>query len=260
MAVVEKNKKNSASPPKGKAIKREIEIPVVVLGGGSKESAPSMKPGDAKENDFKIVADKDDLPVFSSQGGFASGGENKILKTGQFFSPAENSVVNAREKSADHGVVVPQGVRSEGLKNREGKKVHPLRTDGKPAAAVGEKSNKKVGLLADPRRKEAVMTVSVVLIASLIFFVWLVILRNNLSFSLGPQNPLSLGGNDQTLNNLQDNWDDIRAEWSNLESATKQRQEAENVNQEVVNKLKEKILNGETGGETGSAGAEIPKE
>ena len=246
MAVAEKNKQNAAGPRRGKAAKKEIEIPVVILGGKLGGNAPSAKSEDTAESDFKIVKDQDDLPIF----------ENRGPKIEQSFLSAERS---NEEKEAAGKAGGPKNIPADEFENGGEKKNHFSRTERKPAAAIGEKNGEKLGLLADPKRKETVMMVSVVLVASLIFFVWLVILRNNLSFSLGPQNPLSLSGEDQTLNNFRDSWDEISAQWSNFESALGQQRKAENVNQEVVNKLKEKILNEGTKEETGNAGVVTPK-
>ena len=223
--------KKISGPQKGRAKKGGIEIPIVVVNKKSNASAPPEVGGkNFVVSRPKITKDEDDLPVF----------ENKI----------SNSTPGSLEKEytiGDDKIFV---------KEIGGKKTTPEAKDKETRASVvkepdlekksvmtvREKKAQKIGIMDDPKKREVVFIASVVLVVSLIFFVWIAILKNNLSFSLGPQNPLNFEGAGEALNKFHEGLDAARTEWERLESTLEDRKKAEAANQEVMDKIKEKVV------------------
>jgi len=228
MTVVKKYKKKNTADAK-----KEVEIPIIVIN----KSEPKLEVMPVKEmkgpdGDFKIVKDEDDLPVFQD-------------KT---YSVTPNAVSSKNFLEEKKFVSQSGDQKTASVKNfGENEKTIDASPKGeqKPAPVVREKKVKEIGLLDDPKRKETILITSVVLIASLIFFVWLAILKNNLSFSMESQSPISLEKAGTVVDDFRESWEKINTGWAEIQSDLEEKQKAEDLNQEVVDKLKEKILTGE---------------
>ena len=242
MTVVKKDKKKRAANAK-----KEVEIPIILINKKSESNREvvSVEEMGSSGGDFKIIKDEDDLPVFQNKI------YNAVPEAVSDDNFSEEEKISIGQSSDQKDVLVKNFERNRKTINTPPERVR------KSASAVGEKKVKEIGLLNDPKRKETVLIASVVLIASLIFFAWLAILKNNLSFSLESQSPISLEEAGTVIDDFRESWEKINTEWSALQSDLEQKQKAEDLNQEVVDKLKEKVL---TGGEEATADAEVKRE
>ncbi len=226
MTVVKKDKKKNIIKSK-----KEVEIPIIVINkkSESKREMAYEKETGSPEGSLKIIKDEDDLPVF----------QNKISKIAADDVSGENF-------SGEEKIFVGRigALKNISVKNfEESRKI--INAPSRSAQAAREKKVKEMDILDDPKRKETVLIASVVVIASLIFFVWLAILKNNLSFSLESQSPISLEKAGTVVDDFRESWEKINTGWAEIQSDLEEKQKAEDLNQEVVDKLKEKILTGE---------------
>lgn len=228
MTVVRKYKKKKIA-----SAKKEVDIPIIVINKSEskREVTPVKEEMKSQAGDFKIIKDEDDLPVF----------QNKIYN-------APSKAVSSDNFLEDKKFEGQQEQKNVSAKNsgEKGKMVNASpEKEQKSAPARREKKVKVAGLLDDPKRKETVLIASVVLIASLIFFVWLAILKNNLSFNLESQGPISLEKAGTVVDSFRESWEKINTGWAEIQSDLEEKQKAEDLNQEVVDKLKEKISTNE---------------
>lgn len=237
MTIVEKNKKK-----KTVNTKREVEIPIFVMDKKSERGVALESKVESPIGELKIAKDEDDLPIL----------ENKNFPV----VPEENFFVEEKKPSAQTVQKKDFLIKSSTVVRK--KMDASPRVEQKAIPAVWKKKVKMVSPLDDPKRKETILFASVVLIASLIFFVWLVILRNNLSSGPETQNSFSLEKAGTIVNNFRSDWEKISSEWTNIESSLENQQKVEDLNKEVVDKLKDKILTGGT--ETEAVDTEVKAE
>jgi hypothetical protein len=213
MVLADKNYKKVKKVAHRKKIpKKEIEIPVRVVGRAQAQNILNSSGDDYFGSQEQRFPPKEDLPlvkkIVKDEDGLP------FLKTN--FSP-------------NHGL--PAGVRGEGSKESKPEILSRIR-------------ERKVRQPLSQDQKEKIMWVSVVLVVSLIFFVWFAIIKSNFSFDFGVKNPFaagSVGSVESSLQNFRDDWSTLQEQWSSLENAAEERGAA-SANQQVINKLKEKIL------------------
>lgn len=92
-------------------------------------------------------------------------------------------------------------------------------------------------------QKEKIMWISVALITGIIFFIWFLTIKSHFSsFRLGQSSFFVLQSTEGTSKNLYEEWDNLRNQWTGFQNALKLQSTAVSANQQVINKLKEKIL------------------
>lgn len=219
--MVSKIKKKSARKrvsPK----KKEVEIPVLVV---RKKENKAVGAAVVQENYFpaeeripekyQILKNDNDLPVFEKNN-FVS--EESVM--------ADLSTASEEEEMARAVKRIREGVRAEKVKSED--------------APAGEKAEKKSGWSLAKRK--IIMWASVAGIAFAVFVIWASVIKNNFSFDWGAKSYTvfrEASGNWQETETL---LDELSQERVDIEKAMNQGQTAESGSNEVVDKLKEKIL------------------
>jgi len=225
---MDKRFKKNQKASRRKTFKKEFEIPIYIINkkeGNAAPASPELEGTDQEKfqsNELKIVEDENALPVLETVGSNAHG--DSLL---------------AKEKFSDI-----QSVRAEDSEESAGLKDDFFGGDRADKAVVKKTDRTRIkGKIFTPPegKREKIMWVSVFLIAGLIFFIWLWVLKENFSFSFGPQNPFTTQGEDNNLNDLKNRWDTLRNQWSNFNNSLEQKAAA-SANQQLVDKLKERIL------------------
>lgn len=188
-----------------RTVKREVDIPVFVVGGKKSRDAvhEEQSARSFSGEGLKIVRGEDDLPVVEHSA----------------FVPRE-------EEMADNLKKIKKQFHSEESLN--------------PVPAKRSTVLKHSAPLSEGRKK-AIMFVSVVVLASAIFFIWLIGLKNNFSGMLGLASYTFSRNAGGVLEEAGAGIDKLGDGLSNLEDALI-RETSESADREVVDKLKEKIL------------------
>lgn len=218
-------KKNKKILSKKMAREKGFEIPVYMVKNDVRPPvAPSAKSEPAgiqarknRTSGFKIVKDENDLPVFE-----------KIAENDLLSMPFGLSEDVDREEKNDDGIETGQI-----LEDQRETKIRDRAREGN--------WGKKILLMPLGKRK-MIMWVGVFAAVSLVFFIWFSVFKNNFSFNFGSSNPFvwEKGEND-SFNGLGDSLDDLRSQWAEVRDLLEEKA-ANAANQEVVNKLKEKVL------------------
>ncbi len=191
-----------------RAVKKEVEIPVRVVG---KNSAKNFFGSD--ENRCLSGSSQNVRLAVNDEGGLPH------LETDFFLNNNKKLPAAASEPEKKQNLNPPlEEKKSKILKQFEDKEVkHSL----------------------PPFLKEKILWASVAILASLVFFVWLAIIKIN--FSLRLNNFFDAKNTGSELQDLRGEWSNLREQWSNLENIVEQKTAA-SANQQIINKLKEKIL------------------
>lgn len=186
-------------------MKREVDIPVFVVGGKKFRDAVQEEQSarSFSGEGLKIVRGEDDLPVV----------EHSV------FVPKEEEMVDNLKKSK--------------------KQVRPEESPNPVPAS--RNAVLKHGAFLSEGRKKTIMFVSVVVLASAIFFIWLIGLKNNFSGMLGLASYTFSRNAGGVLEEAGAGIDKLGDGLSNLEDALI-REARESADEAVVDKLKEKIL------------------
>jgi hypothetical protein len=188
-----------------RTVKREVDIPVFVVGGKKFRDAVQEEQSarSFSGEGLKIVRGEDDLPVV----------EHSV------FVPKEEEMVDNLKKSK--------------------KQVRPEESPNPVPAS--RNAVLKHGAFLSEGRKKTIMFVSVVVLASAIFFIWLIGLKNNFSGMLGLASYTFSRNAGGVLEEAGAGIDKLGDGLSNLEDALI-REARESADEAVVDKLKEKIL------------------
>lgn len=238
-------KRNKKILSKKMAREKGFEIPVYVVKNDVRlPVAPSAKSEPAeiqarknRTSGFKIVKDENDLPVFEKIA------EQNLPVKNQKKEPAAAADVAKNVSVAAAG----QKFAAEKKPARPPTKIKKEKAAKKFLSAKnGRKKEKRQNIFAElsEKSKMRVLWTSVAIIVCLIFFVWLSFLKENFSFNFNSKNSQNLSiTNDagNALGDLKNQWNNLRSGWSDFGNVLKQRTSA-GASQEVVDKLKEKVL------------------
>jgi len=193
-----------------RAAKKEVEIPVLVV-------------KKAKEKDILSLSESNSFVRSSQKLEFVNGKDNLPYLKADFFS--------------DKNLLATES----NLKKQTKKQNFSQNIDEKKTGVSVRLKEKELKHILSSVQKEKIMWVSVALLVFAIFFVWLAIVRMNFFVDFGVDNFFNTKNANSDLQNLREEWSKLREQWEYFPNIDKRKLDA-NVDQQMIDKLKEKIL------------------